>query len=52
MMKIPETDTSTVRTMTVLRNAQSGINIGEGRSKMYVDPVGFVQSSRDFDMNA
>ena len=52
MTEIPKSDTSTVKTMTVLQRAQPVINIGGGMSNKNVDQVGSVQSSGNCDMNA
>ena len=43
MIQIMETDTSPVKTMTVLQSSQLGINISEGVRHMNVDTVGFLQ---------
>ena len=47
---ILESDTSPVKTMTVLQSAKLGISIGEKVSDMKADPLGSVQFSGDSDV--
>ena len=52
MIEIPGTDTSHVKTTTILRSVQRGINVSEGVRNMSVDAVGSVQSNANSDVNA
>ena len=51
-IEILETDTSPVKTMTVLQSAQPGNDISDGVSDMNVDAADSVQSSGDSVVNA
>ena len=51
-VEIPETDTSSFKTMTGLQGARPGNDISEGVCQMNVDPVGSVQSSGESEVNA
>ena len=52
MILIPETGTSTVKTMTVLQSAKPLIDIGERVSTTDVDLVGSVRNGGESDVNA
>ena len=52
LIEIPETDTSPVKTIAVLRSAQPGTIIGGRVSNMNAEPMGSVQSSGDSDVKA
>ena len=52
VIEITDTDASSIKTVTVLRIAQPGINNDEGVSDMNVDPVGSLQDSGNSRVNA